>query len=111
MQPNSSRLAWRTAVEAAGGNGGQVGGHADLAETSIMLAVRPDRVNMAAATPGRVGVLTETELADMWRNGLRTVSPTGILGDPRGATASIGEACLAAVADLVAARFASASTP
>ena len=100
--------AWRVAVEAAGGEGKQVGGHADLAETSIMLALRPDRVDMSCAQAGRMGILSDAELADMWRNGLRAVSAIGVLGDPRGATAAMGEACLTAVADLMASAFARA---
>jgi creatinine amidohydrolase len=103
--------AWRAAVADAGGKSEQVGGHADLAETSIMLVLRPGHIDMSRAQAGRLGVLNDAELSDMWRNGLRAVSASGVLGDPRGATARIGEACLEAVAALMASAFAPARAP
>jgi creatinine amidohydrolase len=45
----------------------------------------------------------------MWQHGLRGISPNGILGNPQGATADIGEHCLTAMADLLAAAFSTSS--
>lgn len=93
---------WRSAVEATGGDGTYVGGHADIAETSLMLLLRPNTVRMPLIERGRLGVLGADELEDMWRHGLQAVSANGILGDPTGATPRIGQQCLDAVARLMA---------
>jgi creatinine amidohydrolase len=100
---------WKTAVEAGGGDEAKVGGHADIAETSFMLVLRPESVQMGRAEPGRSGMLTEQERHVMWQHGLRGISPNGILGNPQGATADIGEHCLTAMADLLAAAFSTSS--
>lgn len=65
--------------------------HAGLTETSVMLHLAPDSVNMARAEKGntdRLGVL----LPRLRTEGVRAVAPNGVLGDPRGATAAAGEA-------------------
>jgi creatinine amidohydrolase len=65
-----------------------------------MLAIAPDRVRLDRATPGdtRGGA----ELLPLLRaGGVRSVSPTGILGDPTGAAADEGSRLIrAAAADL-----------
>lgn len=74
--------------------------HAGFAETSMMLALAPDRVDpvRAEAGPDRV---TLDELRD---RGVAGVSPNGVLGDPAGASAGAGAALLESLtADLVAA--------
>lgn len=63
--------------------------HAGHAETSVMLAIAPDRVRMDRAEPG-----VSTPLADivdeLRRGGVAAVSANGVLGDPTGATAEHG---------------------
>jgi len=75
------------------------GSHADELETSLMLALAPERVDMsraeaspviAKATPGR---LTPTE------KGSPNYSRSGSFGDPTRATLEKGEALLAAMRD------------
>jgi creatinine amidohydrolase len=75
------------------------GSHADELETSVMLALAPDRVNMARAeaspkvaheTPGR---LTPTDIASP------NYSRSGSYGDPTLATRAKGEILLAAITD------------
>ena len=77
--------------------------HAGITETSLMLAIAPRLVRLSAAEPGRtepIGALAE-ELA---RDGVRAVSPNGVLGDPRGATAAHGRTLLTKMRiDLIAA--------
>lgn len=89
-------LAWSPNGTAIGrGAGLPVDAHAGRSETSIMLAVWPEMVRMDLAQPGDprpVGDLLEI----MQRDGVAGVSPTGVLGDPAGATAEEGEALLAA---------------
>ena len=91
---------WKSAVaDAAPDLVERVGGHADLAETSEMLCIRADLVRSDRAERGHVQPF-DAELADrIFREGFRTVTPNGILGDARGATEEIGEACIAAAAD------------
>lgn len=78
---------------------GRVGGHADLAETSEMLVIRPDLVLEERAVEGHVQPFDEELLDRIFREGFRAVTPNGVLGDARGATEEIGEACIAAAAD------------
>jgi creatinine amidohydrolase len=73
--------AWRPAWEGDA--------HAGRAETSIELALAPDRVR-----PGRAEAGNTAPLADLMpalrRSGVRAVSPNGVLGDPAGASAGEG---------------------
>ena len=74
--------------------------HAGYAETSIMLALVPERVDQARATAGPTAVT----LAELRAGGIGAVSPSGVLGDPQGATATAGTALLEVLAtDLVVA--------
>ena len=67
--------------------------HAGRGETSLMLALRPELVG-ADRTPGDVRPLREL-MPDLRRAGVRAVSPSGVLGDPRDASAAEGTALLA----------------
>jgi mycofactocin system creatininase family protein len=79
--------------------------HAGAAETSMMLALRPDLVRVADAEPGPVPAL-----AELIAHGVRRLSPSGVLGDPTGASAASGAVLLDAhVADLARAVHATAA--
>ncbi|MFM8553425.1 MAG: mycofactocin biosynthesis peptidyl-dipeptidase MftE [Acidimicrobiales bacterium] len=68
--------------------------HAGLTETSVMLHLHPALVRMELAQPGNAG--TADELMPAMRvGGVRAVSPSGVLGDPTGATAAHGRAVFA----------------
>ena len=99
---------WREIAEAEAGMGGRVGGHADIAETSIMLALHRGLVREELAERGML--TTPSEEPELIRRvlteGFRSVTPNGILGDARGATAVLGEKMIAALADRIAAHFA-----
>jgi creatinine amidohydrolase len=72
--------------------------HAGRAETSIQLALRPDAVLSARAEPGDMRPIAE--LMPLLRSGgVRAVSPNGVLGDPRGASADEGWRLLQSLAD------------
>ena len=74
--------------------------HAGRTETSIMLAIDPDRVRLSDAMPGNTSPLAEL-LPLMQSGGVRSVSPNGVLGDPTGATADEGRLFIhASAADL-----------
>lgn len=97
--------AWREAVAAAGGDAEAVGGHADIAETSIVLKLRPELVRKDRFERGVIGLLSQEQLEMMWKNGIASVSRNGILGNPNGSSAAIGERCLDSIADLLASFF------
>jgi creatinine amidohydrolase len=97
--------SWRSAVRDAGGDPNAVGGHADIAETSLMMYLRPDSVRLDRFEVGHLGALSEAQLQSMWQYGIKSVTDNGIIGDPHGSTAEIGERCLAAIADLLATSF------
>jgi creatinine amidohydrolase len=63
--------------------------HAGRTETSIMLALAPDSVRLAAAAAGSTRPLREIMPA-LRSGGVRAVSPNGVLGDPSGASAAEG---------------------
>ncbi|MCW2522941.1 MAG: mftE [Frankiales bacterium] len=63
--------------------------HAGRPETALQLASRPDRVHSDRAVAGDQRPLPEI-LPLLRAGGVRAVSPSGILGDPRGATAAEG---------------------
>jgi creatinine amidohydrolase len=76
---------------------GRAGVHAGFAETSMMLSYRGDLVEMELAEPGRCDeefYLPENvakSQMDSFIHGIQTQSPNGVLGDPVGSTAEIGE--------------------
>jgi mycofactocin precursor peptide peptidase len=75
--------------------------HAGRTETSVQLALDPARVRPSTVV-GNTTPLAEL-LPALRAGGVRSVSPTGVLGDPTGASAAEGAALLdAATADLVA---------
>jgi mycofactocin precursor peptide peptidase len=79
--------------------------HAGREETSMLLALRPSMVRTERGVPGDRRTLTE--LMPLLRaGGVRAVTPTGVLGDPAGATAAEGAALLdrlaAQLAEMVA---------
>jgi mycofactocin system creatininase family protein len=70
--------------------------HAGRPETSMLLALSPQRVLMEHAAPG-----DERPLAEVWTllrsGGVRAVSESGVLGDPTGASDVEGAALLDAL--------------
>ncbi len=77
--------------------------HAGESETSMMLAIAPALVRMTKAEVGRPEPLVDL-IDELRANGVRAVSPNGVLGDPRKATANHGKALLTRlIIDLVAA--------
>jgi creatinine amidohydrolase len=68
-----------------------------------MLCIRPDLVRSERAERGHVQAFDEALMERIFREGFRAVTPNGILGDARGATREVGEACIARAADGIAA--------
>ena len=90
----------RVAEEQLGMDREVVGTHGGHFETSILLAIAPDRVDMASAVAGHVGPAASAS-AKLRSEGMAALSPVGIIGDPRQATADAGERYLDALVDLV----------
>jgi creatinine amidohydrolase len=63
--------------------------HAGASETSIMLAINPELVNMAKAEAGSTTPISEIS-AQLRSGGVRAVSTNGVLGDPTTATSEHG---------------------
>ncbi|MDF0530176.1 mycofactocin biosynthesis peptidyl-dipeptidase MftE [Tsukamurella sp. 8F] len=67
--------------------------HAGRTETSLLLHLAPDTVRTKLIHAGDTRSLTEL-LPEIRAGGVRAVSSSGVLGDPRGATAAEGERLL-----------------
>lgn len=75
---------------------GKAGVHSGFTETSIMLMLRPELVNMDKAAPGltdeafyRPENISKSQISS-FIHGIKSQSNNGILGDPTGANADIG---------------------
>ena len=94
--------AWEEIVVASGGPAGHVGGHADIAESSMILALRPELVRTGLAAPGYTGDPAAV-LDTIFESGFKAVTENGVLGDPAGMSARLGRALLDAMATRIAA--------
>jgi creatinine amidohydrolase len=90
---------WKEMAAAWGAPAERVGGHADLAESSILLDILPELVRTDRAEAGHVAELSAEELDRVIREGLDTVTPNGILGDPRGMDRELGRRLVDAMAE------------
>lgn len=78
------------------------GSHSGEWETSAAMAIRPDLVHPERIEAGYMGdglAITPR----VFKEGMKAVTPNGIIGDPHGASASRGEVYLNDLADAVAA--------
>jgi mycofactocin system creatininase family protein len=80
------------------------GWHAGELEASMILALDGSLVHMDRAAPGFLGNLADVR-DRLMSDGIQAVSPSGVLGDPRGATRAHGERYLDALTDSVARFF------
>ena len=75
--------------------------HAGHTETSVMLHLHPDTVDMTLAEPGSAARFSEIG-GQIATEGLQSVAPNGVLGDPTTANPSDGKRIfLAMVTDLI----------
>jgi creatinine amidohydrolase len=72
--------------------------HAGRTETSLMLHVEPEGVLGERAVAGETRPIGEL-MPRLRREGVRPVSPTGVLGDPAGASAAEGKTLLEGLVD------------
>lgn len=74
--------------------------HAGRDETSMLLHLRPELVRAEAVVTGNTRPLAQL-LPELVAVGMRPVTPTGVLGDPRGATSDAGRAAMSEMVDRV----------
>ncbi|RAX15109.1 mycofactocin biosynthesis peptidyl-dipeptidase MftE [Pseudarthrobacter sp. AG30] len=67
--------------------------HAGRVETSLMLHLSPDTVRLERAVAGDIRPLADI-LPELKAHGVRAVSPSGVLGDPAGASVGEGQRSL-----------------
>ncbi|TDC54040.1 mycofactocin biosynthesis peptidyl-dipeptidase MftE [Actinomadura sp. KC345] len=78
--------------------------HAGLTETSAMLYLAPDLVRPFGAVTGETRPLAAI-MPELVARGVRAVSPSGVLGDPAGASAERGREIVESMAASVALRI------
>jgi mycofactocin system creatininase family protein len=79
--------------------------HAGRTETSLMLALRPQSVRLDRARAGPREPI-DTLMPALRRRGVMAISPSGVLGDPEGASRGDGERLLATMVRRLAAAVA-----
>ena len=88
---------WQAEVTKLGLEPEKARGHACIGETSEILLLRPEAVRTDFIEPGFTGSIKGLE-SRVLRDGIQVVAANGILGDPRGSNAEIGEALLEGIA-------------
>lgn len=94
----------------AGMTPAQMGSHAGHYETSLMLRMQPALVHMHEAQSGFIGDPTEAA-ARLRASGMQTVSEIGVIGDPRSATAEMGDCYFEAMVSAMVTYFSSGEQP
>jgi creatinine amidohydrolase len=97
LRADGHDIAWTSCDTPAGD------AHAGRTETSLMLHLDPERVRLDAAVTGDTRPVADL-LPDLMTHGVRAVSPTGVLGDPAGASAAEGRRTLEAMVSGVVGR-------
>jgi creatinine amidohydrolase len=78
----------------------EAGSHSGLSETAMILACQPELVDLKNAQVGFMG--DAYAMGDkLNRDGTHSISPIGVLGDPRGATVAAGKEYLNSLATLL----------
>lgn len=98
MIGENHRVSWVPCTVRAGD------AHAGRTETSLMLHLHPDLVDLAEAVPGNIEPVAAL-LPRLRSAGVRAVSSTGVLGDPTGASPDEGARFLAEMVDSARSRF------
>jgi creatinine amidohydrolase len=88
---------------ASGVSPGAAGHHAGEIETSILLALRPSAVRTGTLAAGYVD--TTADAQSLFYPSVRDTTPSGTIGDPRGADGARGERYLAAWVELLVAAY------
>jgi creatinine amidohydrolase len=87
--------SFKKAVAETGADESSVGGHAGAGETSFILAYKPGLVRREDMKKGYVGPSTQKYV----RTGIKSVTPSGIFGDPTVASREAGEKLIEYIVD------------
>lgn len=87
------------------------GAHAGEAETSMVLARKPELVDMSVAAEGFVGIFDEAASRTVFEQGMTALTANGILGDARPADAGRGDRYIDALAEMLAGYFRERTRP
>lgn len=98
LRAEGRAVAW-TACRTPGGDA-----HAGRAETSLMLALAPESVALDRLEPGCTEPVADL-MPRLRSEGVRAVSPNGVLGDPTTATRDLGRRLLAEMVDRLVAEL------
>jgi len=79
------------------------GAHSGFSETSCVLAVRKDLVDVSSAAPGYMGSFDEKVSRVLIRKGMTAFTKNGVLGDPTGSSAEAGEKIIQNLVDHIVA--------
>ena len=101
---NEASAAYGVSAEASGA-------HAGESETSIMMALERELVATGQMAVGYLGPTGEDEFKIILEKGMPALTSTGVLGDPRTATAEKGEVYMERLADFMVARIGKPSAP
>lgn len=96
LRAEGRQASWIACIAPARGRAADA--HAGWVETSLILHLAPAHVRADRAVAGERRPLGEI-IADLRRDGVRGVSPNGVLGDPSGASADEGRRLFAAMCD------------
>jgi creatinine amidohydrolase len=92
-------MAWSPSADGTGALGLRpADAHAGFTETSVLLALAPELVRRSEAVAGCTRPLADL-MVELRARGVSAVAPTGVLGDPTGATAEAGTSLLDSWAD------------
>jgi creatinine amidohydrolase len=75
--------------------------HAGVMETSLMLHIHPSGVNQAAYPPGTKGSSQSTVRFRIPMPRLKEINPEGFMGDPKEATAELGQQLVEKASDMI----------
>jgi creatinine amidohydrolase len=82
----------------------EAGSHSGLSETSMVMACQPELVDLANAEQGFMGDAYGMG-EKLNREGTDSISPIGVLGDPRGSTVKAGKEYLESLTSLLSTYF------
>jgi len=98
---------WRQVVEQHTGRAHQVGGHSDIAESSVALALVPELVRPDLAQAGYLGPVDAAVSQRIRDEGIDALSQNGVIGDPTGMSLELGQACIDAMTAMLSSYFSS----
>jgi creatinine amidohydrolase len=98
--PNAYIAALTDTSKRLGVDLAEAGSHSGLSETAMIMACQPELVHLDKAEVGFMGDAYAMG-EKLNRDGTHSISPIGVLGDPRGATAEAGKEYLDSLATLL----------